>query len=1120
MNPSRLFIVRPVATALLMIAILVIGLAALPGLPVSALPEADYPTIQVKTFYPGASPDVMSSAVTAPLERQFGQVAGLTQMTSTSSDGSSVIVLQFALSLNIDVAEQEVQAAINAATSYLPTDLPAPPVYSKSNPADAPVITLALTSRALPLSAIEDLVDTRLAPKISQLSGVGLVTISGGHKPAVRIQANPVALASYGLNLEDLRSALANASVNMAKGTFDGPAQAFQINANDQLLSAKGFRDVIVAYKNGAPVMLTDVAKITDGIENTKLAAWKNETPAILVNIQRQPGANTIAVVNEIQQLLPKLKATLPAAVEVTVLTDRTTTIRASVKNVQFELMLTIALVVMVMFLFLRSFSATIIPTVAVPLSLIGTLAVMHALGYSINNLTMMAFTIATGFVVDDAIVMIENISRFLEEGMKPMEAALEGARQIGFTIVSLTISLIAVLIPLLFMGDVVGRLFREFAVTLSVTVLISGVVSLTLTPMMSSRLLRHTPDAEQNRFYRWTQQRFDRVIAAYGRSLRWVLDHSTATLLVVLATLVLTVFQYIEIPKGFFPPQDTGIIQAISQAPESISFAAMSRKQQQLASEILKDPAVASLSSFIGQDGINTTLNSGRIQINLKPIAVRGLTASEVIDRLRDRVRGVPGVQLYLQPVQDLTVDDRVSRTQYQYTLEDPDTQELNQWTGQLVAKLRTLPELVDVTTDQQNNGISTNLTIDRATASRLNITPDQIDSTLYDAFGQRQVSTLYTQSNQYHVILEALPEFQRNPAQLNRIYIQGSTNSATTPAAQSTSGRTSLSSSGTVSSLVASSNQSLTATTPTTVLASRTLSGSGSSSSGAEAGSNGTGSAGGSGGAGSNTGNTTSQSTPVPLSAISRFTTRAAPLTITHQGQFPVVTISFNVAPGASLGQAVAAIQRAQGDLKMPASVQPDFQGTAAAYEDIGSNEALLIFAALVAVYIVLGILYESFIHPVTILSTLPSAGVGALLALRLFHEDLGVIAVIGIILLIGIVKKNGIMLVDFALEGQRSRGLSPVEAVFEAAQLRLRPILMTTLCALFAGLPLAFGSGIGAELRRPLGISMVGGLLLSQVLTLYTTPVVYVFFDGLAKRFRSRGARPRGPRTAEET
>ncbi|CAG4889626.1 efflux RND transporter permease subunit [Paraburkholderia saeva] len=1122
MNPSRLFIVRPVATALLMIAILVIGLAALPGLPVSALPEADYPTIQVKTFYPGASPDVMSSAVTAPLERQFGQVAGLTQMTSTSSDGSSVIVLQFALALNIDVAEQEVQAAINAATSYLPTDLPAPPIYSKSNPADAPVITLALTSNAMPLSAIEDLVDTRLAPKISQLSGVGLVTISGGHKPAVRIQANPVALASYGLNLEDLRSALTTASVNMAKGTFDGPAQAFQINANDQLLSAKGFREIVVAYKNGAPVMLTDVAKITDGIENAKLAAWKNETPAILVNIQRQPGANTIAVVNEIQQLLPKLKATLPAAVEVTVLTDRTTTIRASVKNVQFELMLTIALVVMVMFLFLRSFAATIIPTVAVPLSLIGTLAVMHALGYSINNLTMMAFTIATGFVVDDAIVMIENISRFLEEGMKPMDAALEGARQIGFTIVSLTISLIAVLIPLLFMGDVVGRLFREFAVTLSVTVLISGIVSLTLTPMMSSRLLRHTPEAEQNRFYRWTQARFDRVIAAYGRSLRWVLDHSTATLLVVLGTLVLTVFQYIEIPKGFFPPQDTGIIQAISQAPESISFAAMSRRQQQLASEILKDPAVASLSSFIGQDGINTTLNSGRIQINLKPIAERGLTASEVIDRLRDRLRDVPGVQLYLQPVQDLTVDDRVSRTQYQYTLEDPDTQELNLWTDRLVTKLRTLPELVDVTTDQQNNGISTDLTIDRPTASRLNITPDQIDSTLYDAFGQRQVSTLYTQSNQYHVILEALPEFQRNPAQLNRIYIQGSTNSGTTAAAQSTSGRTSLSSSGTLSNLVVSSGQSLAATTPTTVLASRASGGSGSgsgsgegsSSSGSNTGSNGAGNA------GSTSGNATTQSAPVPLSAISRFTTRSAPLTITHQGQFPVVTISFNVAPGASLGQAVTAIQRAQADLQMPASVQPDFQGTAAAYEDIGSNEALLILAALVAVYIVLGILYESFIHPVTILSTLPSAGVGALLALRLFHEDLGIIAVIGIILLIGIVKKNGIMLVDFALEAERTRGLSPVEAVFEAAQLRLRPILMTTLCALFAGLPLAFGTGIGAELRRPLGISMVGGLLLSQVLTLYTTPVVYVFFDGLAKRFRPRGAGPRGPRTAEET
>ncbi|WP_158899714.1 efflux RND transporter permease subunit [Burkholderia sp. L27(2015)] len=1126
MSPSRLFIVRPVATALLMIAILVIGLASMPGLPISALPEADYPTIQVKTFYPGASPDVMASAVTAPLERQFGQVAGLSQMTSTSSDGSSVIVLQFALSLNIDVAEQEVQAAINAANSYLPTDLPTPPVYSKSNPADAPIITLALTSKAMPLSAIEDLVDTRLAPKISQLSGVGLVTISGGNKPAVRIQANPVALASYGLNLEDLRTALTSTTVNLAKGTFDGPAQAFQINANDQLLSAAGFRDVVVAYKNGAPVMLSDVARITDGIENAKLAAWKNDTPAILVNIQRQPGANTIAVVNEIEALLPKLKATLPASVETTVLTDRTTTIRASVKNVQFELLLTICLVILVIFVFLRSVAATLIPTVAVPLSLVGTLAVMHVLGYSINNLTMMAFTIATGFVVDDAIVMIENISRFLEKGMSPMEAALEGSRQIGFTIVSLTISLIAVLIPLLFMGEIVGRLFREFAVTLSVTVLISGVVSLTLTPMMSSRLLRHKPPEEQSRFYRWSEDRYNRIIAAYGRSLRWVLDHERATLLVVLATLILTVFQYIEIPKGFFPVQDSGIIQGVSQAPESISFEAMARKQQQLTAEILKDPAVASLSSFIGQDGINTTLNSGRVQINLKPYAERNVSAGEVIDRLQKRLGNVPGIRLFMQPVQDLTVDDRVSRTQYQYTLEDPDMAELNEWTGRVVAKLRTLPQLADVVTDQQNNGVSAALTFDRATASRLGITPDQIDSTLYDAFGQRQISTLYTQSNQYHVILEALPEFQSNPSQLNRIYIQGSTGSGSAGAAQSTSGRTSLSSVGTVSTLVASTAQSLSAATPATVLSPRSSSsGSSGSSNGSSGGSSGgssssssSGSSGSSSGGSSN--NSTSAPTPVPLGAFSHFVIHASPLSISHQGQFPVVTISFNVAPGASLGQAVTAIQKAQGEINMPASVQSSFQGTAAAYETFGGNEALLIFAALVAVYIVLGILYESFIHPVTILSTLPSAGVGALLALRLFHEDLGIIAAIGIILLIGIVKKNGIMLVDFALDAQRTRGLSAVEAVFEASQLRFRPILMTTLCALFAGLPLAFGTGIGAELRRPLGIAMVGGLLLSQALTLYTTPVIYVFFDALAKRFRPRGARSFGQQPVDET
>ena len=814
MSPSRTFILRPIATILMMVAILVIGLVAYTTLPISALPEADYPTIQVQTFYPGASPQVMSSAVTAPLERQFGQVAGLTQMTSTSSDGSSIIVLQFSLNLNIDVAEQEVQAAINAAQGYLPTDLPVPPVYSKVNPADAPVLTLALTSETLPLSKVEDLVDSRLAPKISQLSGVGLVTISGGNKPAVRIQANPVALSSYGINLEDLRSALVNASVNSAKGSFDGPAQNFQINANDQLLSSEGYKDVVVAYKNGAPVMLTDVAKITDGIENTRLAGWMNQTPAVIVNVQRQPGANTIAVVKEIETLLPKLQAGLPASVKLKVLTDRSNTIRASVADVEFELMLTIGLVVLVIFVFLRSFTATLIPAVAVPLSLVGSFSIMHLLGYSLNNLTLMAFTISTGFVVDDAIVMIENISRYLEEGLSPVAAALKGADQIGFTIISLTISLIAVLIPLLFMGDVVGRLFREFAVTLSITILISAFVSLTLTPMMSARLLRHTPPAEQNAFYRWTEERFKRIIAAYGRSLRWVLQYETPTLLVAAALLCLTIYQYIEIPKGFFPTQDTGTLQGVTQAPESISFAAMSHKQQQLSEEILKDPAVQSLSSFIGADGTNTTLNSGRIQINLKPVEQRHLTATEVIARLQKRVDQVPGIHLYLQPIQDLTVDDRVSRTQYQYTLEDPDVAELNLWTAKMVTELRKLPEMADVTTDQQNNGVSVHLDMDRATASRLNITPDQIDSTLYDAFGQRQISTLYTQSNQYHVILETLPEFQQNADKLKAIYIQGASSSG--GAAQSTSGRTSAASNGTVSTLSPSSSSGVASSTP----------------------------------------------------------------------------------------------------------------------------------------------------------------------------------------------------------------------------------------------------------------------------------------------------------------
>jgi multidrug efflux pump len=1126
-SPSRTFILRPIATILMMVAILVIGLVAYTTLPISALPEADYPTIQVQTFYPGASPQVMSSAVTAPLERQFGQVAGLTQMTSTSSDGSSIVVLQFSLNLNIDVAEQEVQAAINAAQGYLPTDLPVPPVYSKVNPADAPVLTLALTSETLPLSKVEDLVDSRLAPKISQLSGVGLVTISGGNKPAVRIQANPVALSSYGINLEDLRSALVNASVNSAKGSFDGPAQNFQINANDQLLSSESYKDVVVAYKNGAPVMLTDVAKITDGIENTRLAGWMNQTPAVIVNVQRQPGANTIAVVKEIETLLPKLQAGLPASVKLKVLTDRSNTIRASVADVEFELMLTIVLVVLVIFVFLRSFTATLIPAVAVPLSLIGSFSIMHLLGYSLNNLTLMAFTISTGFVVDDAIVMIENISRYLEEGMAPVAAALKGADQIGFTIISLTISLIAVLIPLLFMGDVVGRLFREFAVTLSITILISAFVSLTLTPMMSARLLRHTPPAEQNAFYRWTEERFKRIIAAYGRSLRWVLQYETPTLLVAAALLCLTLYQYIEIPKGFFPTQDTGTLQGVTQAPESISFAAMSHKQQQLSEEILKDPAVQSLSSFIGADGTNTTLNSGRIQINLKPVDQRHLTATEVIARLQKRVDQVPGIHLYLQPIQDLTVDDRVSRTQYQYTLEDPDVAELNQWTAKMVSELRKLPQMVDVTTDQQNNGVSVNLDMDRATASRLNITPDQIDSTLYDAFGQRQISTLYTQSNQYHVILETLPEFQKNADKLKAIYLQGANSSSS--AAQSTSGRTSAASNGIVSTLNPSSSSGLASSTPTSSIANtpgnQTSSTSSTTSSSSTAGNinlasstpataiNSTQSSssnqGGSGGSSNSSNSSPSGSNPVPLSAISRFTTTRSPLTVNHQGQFPVVTISFNVARGHSLSQAVEALEKTKDRLKMPASIQGDLQGTAAAYQSIGSNEALLIFAALVAVYIVLGILYESFIHPITILSTLPSAGVGALLALRICHQDLDVIAIIGIILLIGIVKKNGIMIVDFALDAERTQGMNATDAIFQASLLRFRPIMMTTLCALFAGLPLAFGSGIGSELRRPLGIAMVGGLLVSQVLTLYTTPVIYVFFDRLARRFSWRSA-----------
>ena len=1026
MSPSRPFILRPVATSLLMIAIVLSGLVAYQQLPVSALPQVDYPTIQVVTSYPGASPDVTASAITAPLERQFGQLPGLNQMTSISSGGSSLIILQFALNLNIDVAEQEVQAAINAAQTYLPTGLPSPPIYSKSNPADAPILTLAITSKTFPLAQVEDYVDTRLAQKISQLPGVGLVSISGGQKPAVRIQANPTALSSYGLTLEDLRTALQQTSLNQAKGNFDGPRQSHQINANDQLLSSKDYQALVIAYRNGAPVLLSDVARVIDDVENSKLAAWMNDTPAVIVNVQRQPGANIIQVVERIKKLLPQLKANLPAAMDVSILTDRTTTIRASVRDVQFSLVLTVVLVVLAIFLFLRNLSATVIPSVAVPLSLVGTLGVMYLLGYSLNNLTLMALTISTGFVVDDAIVMIENIFRYIEEGEKPLDAALKGAEQIGFTIISLTVSLIAVLIPLLFMGDIVGRLFREFAVTLSVTILVSGIVSLTLTPMMCSRLLKPKAETKPSRFYVASEKVYERIIASYGRTLQWVLRHQPATLLVAAAMLALTVLLYLVVPKGFFPVQDTGVIQGISEAAQDISFPAMAERQRALAQAILKDPAVESLSSFIGVDGINTTLNGGRILINLKPLEQRKISATEVLRRLQPELAKVEGITLFMQPVQDLTVEDRVSRTQFQYTLEDANADELNVWTTKLMEKLRQLPQLRDLATDQQTGGSQAMLVIDRVTASRLGITPQAIDDVLYDAFGQRQISTLFTQLNQYHVILETSPEFQRNPSKLQDIYVRSAAGGA------------------------------------------------------------------------------------VPLSAFTHFESGTAPLAVNRQGQFPAVTISFNLAPGVALGDATKVIERAQKELGMPLSVQAEFQGTARAFIASLTNEPLLILAAVITVYLVLGVLYESYIHPITILSTLPSAGVGAILALLLCRTEFGVVALIGIILLIGIVKKNAIMMIDFALEAEREHHKTPYQAIYEACLLRFRPIMMTTFAALFGGLPLALGSGVGSELRRPLGIAIVGGLLLSQVLTLYTTPVIYLYFDRWAAKFsRARTA-----------
>jgi multidrug efflux pump len=1019
-GPSRLFILRPVATSLLMIGLLLVGIVAYLQLPVSALPQVDYPTIQVITFYPGAGPEVMASSVTSPMERQFGQVPGLSQMTSTSSYGSSVITLQFTLEQSIDIAEQEVQAAINAAATFLPRDLPNPPIYSKVNPADAPILTLALTSSSLPLSKVEDLADTTLAQKISQLTGVGMVSISGGQKPAVRIQANPTALASYGLSLEDLRTVLGQANVDQAKGVLENQRQSFTISTNDQLLSGNDYKDVVLAYRNGAPVRLRDVATIVDGTENIKEAAWMNLSPAVIVNIQRQPGANIIGVVDRIKKVLPQMQAALPASVKVAVLTDRTETIRASVKDVQFEMLLTICLVVLVIFLFLRNLSATIIPSVAVPLSIVGTFAVMYLLGYSLDNLSLMALTISTGFVVDDAIVMIENIDRYLEEGHSPMEAALLGAGQIGFTIISLTVSLIAVLIPLLFMGDIVGRLFREFAVTLAVTIVISALVSLSLTPMMAARLLKDPKKVKHGRMYMASERAYERVIEYYGITLKWVLKHQTATLLATVAALALTVYLYVLVPKGFFPVQDTGVILGISEGPENVSFTSMAERQQKLAQVILKDGDVASLSSFIGIDGTNTTQNSGRIQINLKPHEDRDSTASDVILRLQPQLAKVEGITLYMQPVQDLTVEDRVSRTQFQYSLEDADANELNDWSARILDKLRTQPELRDVASDQQNGGLKADLVIDRDTAARFGILPQTIDDTLYDAFGQRQVSTIFTQLNQYHVVLEVGNQFQNDPSDLSHIYVKSSTGQQ------------------------------------------------------------------------------------VPLSTFSHFVTSPAPLAINHQGQFPVVTLSFNLAPGESLGKATKVIAQVEQDMGMPPSIHPSFQGTAAAFQNSLASEPWLILAALVTVYIVLGVLYESYIHPVTILSTLPSAGVGAILAMIVTRNDLTVVALIGIILLIGIVKKNAIMMIDFALVAERKEGKPPEEAIYQASLLRFRPIMMTTMAALLGAVPLAFGRGTGSELRHPLGITIIGGLLLSQAFTLYTTPVIYIWFDKLASKF----------------
>ena len=1033
MNISKPFIERPVATSLLMVALMLAGIVGYRALAIAALPEVDYPTIQITALYPGASPEVMTSAITAPLEKQFGQMSGLSEMTSTSSGGATVITLQFSLEIALDVAEQEVQAAINAANSFLPRDLPNPPTYSKVNPADTPIMTLGITSETMSLPKLEDLVDTRLAQKISQVSGVGLVSISGGQRPAVRVQVNPNALAAYGIDLEQVRNAISAANTNGAKGGFDGPQQASTINANDQIRSADEYRQIIIAYKNGAPVRLSDIADTVDGAENMYLAAWANRSPGVILNIQRQPGANVIDVVDQIKTLLPQLQQGLPGAVQVSVLSDRTVTIRASVEDVEFELLLAIALVVMVIFVFLRNLPATIIPGIAVPLSLVGTFGVMYLAGFSINNLTLMALTIATGFVVDDAIVMIENIARYIEEGEEPLKAALKGSEQIGFTIVSLTFSLIAVLIPLLFMADVIGRLFREFAITLAVSILISAVISLTLTPMMCRKLLHHVPEEKQGKFYHLSGRFFDRIIAEYGKCLTWVLDHQKLTLFVAAGTLVLTVILYVYIPKGFFPSQDTGAIQGITEASQDISFSAMSERQQQLVDELLKDPDVETISSFIGIDGINTTLNSGRISINLKPLSDRSDRAPEIIRRLQQRVAGVEGITLYMQPVQDITIDTAVSRTQYQFVVQSTSLADLSTWIPRLLEKLRTLPQLEDVASDLQDGGRQVYVEIDRSLASRYGITTSAISSVLYDAFGQRLVSTIFTQANQYRVVLEVRPEFRQGPLSLEQLYVRSSDGS------------------------------------------------------------------------------------PVRLSSIARISERPALLAISRSSQFPAARISFNLARGISLGEAVDAIKQAESEVGLPLSIETTFQGAAKAFEAALQNELWLILAAIVTMYIVLGVLYESYIHPITILSTLPSAGVGALLALFVARSDLNVIGIIGIILLIGIVKKNAIMMIDFALDAERQHGMAPREAIYQACLLRFRPILMTTAAALLGALPLMLGQGVGAELRRPLGITMVGGLMVSQVLTLFTTPVIYLGFERIVRSFKK--TKPEEPATGTE-